>query len=90
MRNQYQGPGQLVNLKPGKMYKFSVYIKQLNDMPGKTSQIYRAKAGFTGKDDGKICSRNTDPTTLDSPVKTMQLRLSSNTDQTLDSPVEMI
>ena len=58
------------------MYKFSVYIKQLNDMPGKTSQKYRANVGFTWKDDGKICSRNTEPTRLDSPAKTMQLRFS--------------
>ena len=42
-----------MNLKPGKMYKFSSYIKQLNDMPGKMFQKYIANLALIWRDDGK-------------------------------------
>ena len=47
----------MVNLKPGKMYKFCSYVKQLNDMPGKMFQKYRANVAFTWKDDGKMIQK---------------------------------
>ena len=59
-RNIHQGPEQLVNLKPGKMYKFSSYIKQLNDMPGKMFQKYIANLALIWRDDGKKCQKGED------------------------------
>ncbi|KAK7444113.1 hypothetical protein BaRGS_00040429 [Batillaria attramentaria] len=52
--NIYQGPGQLVNLSPGKLYNFTSYVKQLNDMPGKMFQKYRVNVGYTWRDDNSV------------------------------------
>nr|KAG5687547.1 hypothetical protein BaRGS_013649 [Batillaria attramentaria] len=55
--NIYQGPGQLVNLSPGKLYNFTSYVKQLNDMPGKMFQKYRVNVGYTWRDDKFVTAK---------------------------------
>lgn len=47
MNNHFQGPAQQVNMGAGRLYKLVVYLKQLNDMPGKLFQLYRATITYT-------------------------------------------
>ncbi|KAK7116827.1 anti-sigma-I factor RsgI6-like [Littorina saxatilis] len=58
MHNSHQGPAQLVTLTPGKMYKFSAYVKQLTDMPGTLFQKYRAIMQYQDSGTGKHSQEN--------------------------------